>query len=85
MIPGMPMDLRIHVANRHGRWLKGASIENIAEEVLGLSIVKDLEIARSDWEVEELSINQIGQAAVDAFVAFAIGMDVGAWNFNTYL
>ncbi|XP_074281525.1 uncharacterized protein LOC141606337 [Silene latifolia] len=78
MEAGMPIDLRHHAEDDDGRRLYRATIAEIAEEVLGIDIERSHEIAMSDWEDEELNYDQVQQAAVDAFVAYAVGMRVGA-------
>ncbi|XP_021730468.1 uncharacterized protein LOC110697398 [Chenopodium quinoa] len=85
MMKGMPIDLRNHVFDQHGRSLQGGSIVEIAAQVLKVEIEWDRETSMSDWEVHQLSRCQVRQATVDAFVAFAIGMDVQAWKLNDYI
>ncbi|KAL2921108.1 Exonuclease 3'-5' domain-containing protein 2 [Bienertia sinuspersici] len=84
MVDGMPIDMRIHAFNGHGRSLRGSSIIEIVDEVLGVVIDWDLDVGRSDWEVDELSLEHVRQASVDAFVSFAVGLHYQAWNFNKY-
>ncbi|XP_074281524.1 uncharacterized protein LOC141606335 [Silene latifolia] len=82
MEAGMPIDLRHHVEDDNGRSLYRSTIAEIAEEVLDIDIGRSDTVARSDWEVENLSCGQALQAAIDAFVAYAVGMRIRAWELN---
>ncbi|KAK9724974.1 hypothetical protein RND81_05G112600 [Saponaria officinalis] len=85
MEDGMPVDLRRHVVDDDGRSMKGESIAEIAAEVIGVDIERIEEVVRSDWEVEELSVEQVKHAAVDAFVAYVVAMRIRAWELNPFI
>ncbi|OAY56155.1 uncharacterized protein LOC110612370 [Manihot esculenta] len=75
------VDLRRYVRTRDGESLARASVERIVEEHLGYKGVRlERDISMSDWDVENLSYEQVLQACIDAHVAFEIGKDLRAWE-----
>lgn len=80
----MPIDLRLHAFDQSGNSLKLCSVQEIVKRFLGVDIEWDSSFNLSDWEVDELSLEQVRHAAVDAFVSYTIGFDLGAHKFNRY-
>lgn len=75
------IDLRLHVRRENGENMARASVEEIVEEELGYKGVRlDYWISRSDWDDEILSVDQVRQACVDAYVSFLIGKNIRAWE-----
>lgn len=80
----MPIDLRLHAFDQSGNSLKLCSVQEIVKRFLGVDIEWDSSFNLSDWEVDELSLEQVRHAAVDAFVSYTIGFDLGSHKFNRY-
>ncbi|XP_057470537.1 uncharacterized protein LOC130759434 [Actinidia eriantha] len=76
-----PLDLRLYAVSKStGRSLTQESRETIVKECLGEDVGFDRWISRSEWDDEELSLNQILQACVEAYSSFEIGKDLRAWE-----
>ncbi|KAI3953506.1 hypothetical protein MKW92_014601 [Papaver armeniacum] len=59
------------------------SMENLARAYLGFDDVKtDVPTGISNWNVRNLSVDQVQYATVDAHVSFEIGNKVGAWKYK---
>lgn len=75
------LDIRHSLVDKE---LRRSSFEKIVNARLGHEGVrKDTEISMSDWDDEFLSHDQILQAAVDSYVSFKIGANMGLWNVCT--
>ncbi|RAL48651.1 hypothetical protein DM860_000971 [Cuscuta australis] len=76
------LDLRRYVATEEGASLLRSPVETIVSECLGFDGVRlDNEISVSDWDDRYLSLAQVRQATVKAYVAFQIGKKERAWRF----
>uniref|UniRef100_A0A0E0LGA9 3'-5' exonuclease domain-containing protein n=1 Tax=Oryza punctata TaxID=4537 RepID=A0A0E0LGA9_ORYPU len=78
----------LHVAcTRELRAVTGmgnASMERMAEELLGLAgIKKPATVGRSRWDAPKLSKKQVKYACVDAFLSLRLGVHVGAAPAST--
>ncbi|KAJ3685152.1 hypothetical protein LUZ61_014316 [Rhynchospora tenuis] len=54
-----------------------ASMERMAEMILGFhGVAKPTWIANSDWDAQNLSVDQVQYAAVDAYLSFLLGIQL---------
>ncbi|GAU50477.1 hypothetical protein TSUD_409620 [Trifolium subterraneum] len=80
-----PLDMRHYAVAKDpadNENLRRASVNEIVEKCLGYEIEQSGEIARSDWNVNVLSDEQVVYASVDAYCAFCIGKNVRIWRFT---
>lgn len=65
----------------NSRGLRGASMEILANDVLGRhGVKKPTEIGRSRWDARYLSEEQVQYACIDAHISFEIGKALNAWK-----
>ncbi|CAA7060843.1 unnamed protein product [Microthlaspi erraticum] len=77
------LDIRHYLVAKENR-ICTCSFEMIVKARLGHEGVRlEKEISMSDWDDEYLSHDQILQAAVDSYVSFRIGANMGLWNVGT--
>ncbi|KAL1548879.1 exonuclease 3'-5' domain-containing protein 2-like [Salvia divinorum] len=61
----------------------GASMEELAEEILGIyGMRKDKAVGRSDWEDEDLTSHQVVYACHDVFLSFLMAMELSVWEWE---
>ncbi|XP_056152411.1 exonuclease 3'-5' domain-containing protein 2 isoform X2 [Lampris incognitus] len=73
LLLGCTVDLR-YLALRHGKVIlsNGLSLKSLAADVLKITLDKSLELRCSDWEADELTLEQMNYAARDAQVSIAL-------------
>ncbi|XP_057787674.1 uncharacterized protein LOC131004931 [Salvia miltiorrhiza] len=61
----------------------GASMGELAEEILGMhGMEKDYGVGRSDWDDEELTMDQVNYACHDVFLACLMANELKVWNWE---
>lgn len=60
------------------RELRNAGLKRLAQEIMGWEMEKPRSVAKSRWDDDELSDDQVHYACVDAFVSFMIGWTLRA-------
>ncbi|XP_042041457.1 uncharacterized protein LOC121786929 [Salvia splendens] len=61
---------------------RGATMGQLAEEILGIpGMSKDEAVGCSDWEVEELTVEQLQYACHDVFLPFLMAIEFHLWEW----
>lgn len=58
---------------------------NLTEKITGVSLPKDINIIRSDWEARELKKAQVLYAALDVFAAGQVFRQLRVWHAQNWL
>jgi hypothetical protein len=79
--------LKMYIGSMDLGWIDAAfdncSVEEIIHKCLGFNVELREDIRTSNWSQEILSDDQILYACVEAYCAFAVGIDRRVWHFSS--
>jgi hypothetical protein len=79
--------LKMYIGSMDLGWIDAAfdncSVEEIIHKCLGFNVELREDIRTSNWSQEILSDDQILYASVEAYCAFAVGIDRRVWHFSS--
>lgn len=78
------VDLRHVAANETGnKWMRyNTGLKALANHVLDMNLAKPRRITLSDWDDEELSMEQVMYAVADAYVSYKLGTVLKAYQYK---